>query len=355
MDAGDRKGSSGLNRAFGPDQTLAILNEIGVDVVSDTDEVWMALCPFHGNLNTPAFAVNKTNGTFFCFNDSCGASGNMLSLVVNVTKKSIFGAERIIARGRANGIVDLNQVLKKAMEDEPMPTMPQSTIDVMKGLFWKSQQAREYMAGRGFTDETMLHYEIGYSNKQRSIAVPMHDAMGNPVGVVGRSIVNKRFHNSKKLPRKETLWNLHRAKREPRVVITEATFDAMRVWQATGIEAVACLGSSFSEYHATQLKKYFTQVIIMTDDDQKLTINANCRVCKNDGARECRGHNTGLKLGRQIAKAASGLSVSWAHLDSLKRYDGMKDAGDMTDDQIRYAIRHAISNFEMERMTGSMV
>lgn len=355
MATGDRDSRPRLNRIFSEDQTLTILNEIGVTVLDDTSEDWICLCPFHGNLNTPAFSVHKTEGIFFCFNETCGVRGDILTLVKSVTRKSIFASERIIARARANSPASVVKTLQKNMEDVPMPVFSQGLLDKLKGAFWKTEAAMEYMRGRGFTDETLMHYDIGFSPKAKLITVPMADAMANPVGFVGRSITSKRFRNSDDLPKSRTLWNMHRAKRNAKVVVTEASFDAMRVWQATGIEAVACLGSSLSQEHIIQLNKYFTHVVVMTDDDQKLTYKPNCRVCKQAGRSDCSGHNTGLRLGLDIAAACKGPVVTWAHLDSLKRYDGMKDAGDMTDEQIKYSIDNAITNFEMQRIVSSVV
>ena len=338
---------------YSDEQTYNLLAEIGIEVVSDTETVWMGYCPFHGNSNTPAFAVNKTNGTFFCFNGACGAQGDMVSLIMQVTGKGHFAANRMVTRAKAAQPTDFSAILEKAMADEPMPTFPQDTIDGLAAAFWKSQKAQDYMASRKFTEMTMQHYNIGYSPKRNMVSTPMHDYAGNPVGIIGRSLTDKTFRNSKNLPRRRTLWNLHRAKRSPKTVITEANFDSQRVWQATGIESVAVLGSHFSTLHAEQLNRYFTHIVIMTDDDREKTFKDNCRKCREIGASECLGHNTGLELGQAIAEACRGLTVTWAHLDSLKRYDGMKDAGDMTDDQIKYAIDNAISNVEMTRLVAA--
>ena len=335
---------------FSEEQTYQILNEIGIDVVSDTDTVWMAYCPFHGNSHSPAFAVNKFNGTFICFNDACGAYGDVVSLITQVTGKGIFAAHRVVARAKDASPMNFSEVLEKAMNDDTeIPEFRAKTLEAMEGHFWKSKDAQDYMAGRGFTKETLDYFHIGYSPKKNMVGVPMYDVHHRPIGLIGRSIIDKTFNNSKGLPKKQTLWNIHDAKRQAKVVITEASFDAMRVWQATGLGVVATLGSSLSTAHAAQLNKYFTHVVIMTDDDQRPTINKSCRKCRSIGHDICLGHNTGLELGKQIASATSGLSVSWAHLDSLKRYDGLKDAGDMTDDQIRYAVEHSISNVEMMR------
>jgi len=339
---------------FSEEQTYALVTELGIEIVSDTDRVWMCLCPFHGNMNSPAFAVNKTNGTFICFNEACGASGNMTSLVTNITGKNMFAALRMVARAKEKSPQDVTVLIKKNLSDEPLPSFSQATLDGLYAAFWKSPEAQEYMKGRGFNEPVLDHYRIGYSPKKRLVTVPMHDVSGNPVGLVGRTIEGKRFRNSDDLPKSRTLWNIHRAKRHPKAVICEASFDAMRIWQATGYEALAALGSSFSEEQAAQINKYFTHLVIFTDDDQKPTVNQSCRKCKENGHRECQGHNTGLELGMKIARACKGINITWAHLDSKQRYDGMKDAGDMTDQQIRYAIENAVPHIEMVRK-GSQV
>lgn len=338
---------------FTPEQTFAVLAEIGVHVVTDTPVVWMGLCPFHGNLNTPAFAVNKENGKFICFNDACGAKGELIDLVRHVTKKNHFGAYRVLARAKKDTPPDITKIIQREMTPKDFPEFKQSTLDKMFEAFWNHKPAQEYMYGRKFTDDTLMHFRVGYSPKMNMVAVPMYDIKASPVGIIARSISDKRFKNSVDLPKSRTLWNIHRAKRHPHLVICEASFDAMRVWQATGLDAVATLGSSLGTEQVVQINKYFTHVTIFTDDDwENPTVVNNCTVCRKAGHGSCVGHNTGLKLGQQIADAAKGLVVTWAHLDSLKRYDGHKDAGDLTDGEIQYAIEHAVSNVEMSRMAS---
>lgn len=339
---------------FSEEQTYAILAEIGVDIMSETPTVWMCLCPFHDNTRSPAFAVNKENGSYICFNDACGVKNkDITNLVMHQTGKSMFAATRLIYRAKKGVSPDVSKMLQKNMSDDPMPTFPQGTLDGLRAAYWRSLDAQAYMTGRGFTEFTIDHFGIGYSPKTNMVTVPMHDVKGDPVGIIGRSISSKRFKNSDELPKKRTLWNLHRAKRNEHAILCEASFDAMRVWQATGIDAMATLGSSFSPEQAAYLNKYFTKVTIFTDDDWEhptVIKGGRCQRCHKAGHADCVGHNTGFELGMKIAEASKGLSVTWAHLDSLKRYDGLKDAGDMTDEQIKYAVTHAISHAEMSRM-----
>lgn len=336
-----------MTQYFSEEQTYRLLDELGIHVVSDTSTVWMSMCPFHSNSHTPAFAVNKTEGTFYCFNDACGASGDMASLITQITGRTLFYALRRIAMVQQESPVDIPSLVQKAISTDPLPTFKQSVLDSMRAEFWRSERAMGYMKGRGFTEAALQWYGIGYSPKRDMIGVPMHDIQANPIGLIGRTIEGKRFQNSKDLPKKRTLFNIHRAKRRAHGIITEASFDAIRIWQATGIDAVATLGSHFSPEQSLQVNKYFTHLTIFTDDDQEKTFNKSCRKCKGKGMSTCIGHNTGLELGMKIAEDCRGLSVSWAHLDSLKRYDGNKDAGDLTDDQIAYAVDNAVPHFEM--------
>jgi hypothetical protein len=180
----------------------------------------------------------------------------------------------------------------------------------------------------------------------------MFDKDGKAIGYIGRGLYDKSFHNSWKLPKHHTLFNIHKAKRQGKTFVTEASFDAMRGWQATGIHGVATLGSHLGDGQAEQISRYFTHVINATDDDWKdLEFKSGCGRCRKRGNTVCLGHNAGYELGLEIVEKSDGPIVSWAHLDALKPYDGAKDFGDLTDEQIRYAVSNAISNYEMMRRT----
>jgi DNA primase len=98
------------------------------------------------------------------------------------------------------------------------------------------------------------------------ITVPVHSPTGIPVGFVGRSIEGKDFKNSKDLPRRENLFNLHRVKASSYVYLLESSFDVIRCHQL-GIPAVSSLGSSVSKDQVSLIFKYFPEVYVVPDRD----------------------------------------------------------------------------------------
>jgi hypothetical protein len=239
---------------------------------------------------------------------------------------------------------------KRQKAREPQ-TFPQEVLDKMIKDFWDDSPALQYMRDRGFDDKTLRTYGLGYSRAKNMVATPMHDVNGRPVGVIGRSLPpeDKRFKNSVGLPTSHTLWNMHRAKTHgDTVIICEANFDAMRIAQAGYPNVVACLGGNFSDEHAEQLARMFTTIVIMTDnDDSTKHVYIGCKKCRAKGLDKCAGHNPGRALGATIASEMMkrGKVVRWAAYDDKIVYPhGAKDAGDMTDEEIRKCIKGAVSN-----------
>ena len=328
-------------QTYSEEQVGTVLKDLGIEVESDTRDVFLINCPFHGGTDTPSFVVSKDSGVYFCFNPSCAESGNLLSLVRSFTSLSIFEAQRFILKRKMLDVDMAELFKKKLIKNDDYEIFSQEVLDKTYSEFKSNPRPQEYMKNRGFKEETLDHFKVGYSAKQDMIVTPMHDPKGNPVGLIGRTVEGKRFKNSTKLPRNRTLWNYHRAKNEPFVVVTESNFDAMRVWQA-GYNSVALLGGYVSAEHIDQLGKTFPKVVIMTDDD-KLQYVTNCKKCTN----YCQGHNPGLDIGKRLVAELPMNNVRWADSGQGTRYfNGAKDAGDMTDDEIKQCIEGALTNYQ---------
>lgn len=340
-----------IGSVYTPNQVANVLDTIGVEVISETLNDYITFCVFHGNRNTPSFSVSKSSGKFLCFNGACYESGTLLELVKAQKKCNDFEAMRIISSAKKETVVSFRDQLKEALAP-PVEFVPfnNDLLTKMKADFWISDEAMAYMHGRHFEDTTLEDYSIGYSEVRDLVVVPMHTDAGVPLGVIGRGIgKDKTFKNSRKLPTSKTLWNMHRARRTGDVVIIcEASFDAMRIAQAGYPNVVACLGGNFSPYHKQQLEKYFSTIIIMTDfDDKEKHTYVGCRKCAALGHEKCIGHNPGRALGETIAEKLTNKQIRWAAFDYKEIYPhGAKDAGDMTDAEIRQAIRGAVSNYE---------
>jgi 5S rRNA maturation endonuclease (ribonuclease M5) len=225
---------------------------------------------------------------------------------------------------------------------------PEDPVNRMAEELWYNDHAVAYLRGRGFEDETLRGFGVGYSSKKDMTVVPMHDPNGMLVGFIGRAIDDKVFKNTPNLPKSKTAWNFHRAKKYgDTVIVVESSFDAMRIHQAGFPNVVALLGGHFTEYHKEQLARTFSKIIIMTDFD-KLRYRPNCRKCA--AFKECQGHRAGRDLGRSIVNALPNKRILWAAYDDECVFPhGAKDAGDLTDDEIRQCLNNAVSNFTYSR------
>lgn len=334
-------------------QVEGVLEYCGIEVVSDTSTHFLAYCPFHGNTDSPAFAVDKAKGLWTCFNPSCMESGALPDLLRRLKKLNPFQAQRVILKKRNEHKTPFADRLREAMtKPEDFVEFPQAALDRMAADL-KGSVGEEYMKSRGFTDETLEYFAVGYSAKKNMVVVPMHDPSGMPIGIIGRSPshTDKQFKNSVGLPKAKTAWNFHRAKRHgDTVIICEASYDAMRIHQAGYPNVVALLGGSVTPYHLEQLSRHFSKIIIMTDFDKK-QFRPNCRMCSRvefrPGEVRCVGHRPGRELGRQIVRGLPNKKVMWGAYDDICVFPhGAKDASDMTDDEIRQCLRNAISNLQ---------
>ena len=168
-----------------------------------------------------------------------------------------------------------------------------------------SPRAVSYFEGRRITTESMIKFDLGYSEKQDSVIVPMHSPDGMCIGFVARTVEGKEFKNTPGLPKSKILFNLHRIKSSSFVYVVESSFDAIRLDQV-GFPAVATLGANVSSSQMKLLEKYFTNIVLVADNDEAGSIMAD-RLTEKLGSIV-----TVIKLDKQY-----------------------KDIGDMNDDAIR--------------------
>lgn len=306
-------------QAYGVGQLQNILNACNIAVASQSDGQFMAYCPFHPNSNSPALSVSAAKGVFFCFNPSCGASGTVEHLVEKSMGANLFRARRIILKAQVAG-----EAPPPPEENFKFSPISPQEVSRLQALLEQSEQAQRYLVSRKITKNTSLYFQLGYDPGHQALMVPMHTPDGEPLGFIGRSIVGRRFANSKRLPKSKTLWNIHRAKAAgDTVIVVESSIDAMRVHQAGYPNVVATLGGYVSAHHQQQLNRYFSHIIIMTDFDR-----------------------AGRKLGHSIAEKLANKRVSWAAGTDRVYPEGCKDAGEMTDIQIRRCLSRPVSNLE---------
>jgi DNA primase len=309
-----------------PSQVKEILEGIGVKIYNQSDSDFLCYCPFHSNTHTPSFAVSKTTGLFICYNPSCDARGNLEYLISQIGKYDQFEVARFIRQLHKNRPDTFYEDLEDIFtEKDEFKLFPQMILDDLHTNLNASDRAKQYFLSRNINEESMEHFELGFSEKQDMVTVPLHSPDGMPVGIIGRSIEGKRFKNSDNLPRSLTMFNLHRAKKlSSTIIVCESSFDAIRIHQAGYPNVVATLGGGISKQNVQNLNRYSSSIIIATDADE-----------------------AGRKLGNEISTKLSNKNISWASFDDGVIYpNGAKDVGDLTDQEIKSCIKNAVSHFE---------
>jgi DNA primase len=288
--------------AYTPDQIKKVLIGAGLTIEKEIDSDYIIFCPFHANNRTPAGEVDKNTGKFFCF--SCHHVADLVEVVMHTTARTYFEAARYIKSKEGLSSI-IGDVEKKLISIPEYTQYDQVLIKRLNQQALESPRAMRYYAGRLITEASVKKFQLGYSEKQDMVTIPVAAPDGMEVGFVGRSIEGKDFKNTPGLPKSKILFNLHRVKTSNRVYVVESSFDAIRLDQV-GIPAVATLGAMVSTKQIELLRKYFNSVFVIADNDE-----------------------AGGNMRDKIIKSL-GAMVTTVKLDSA-----YKDIGDMQDEDIK--------------------
>jgi len=246
------------------DQVKRVLIGSGVTIQSEVDSDYIIFCPYHNNNRTPAGEVSKESGLFFCF--GCQQTATLQEIVMKMSNRSYFESLRYIKSKEQES--DITQIVAKQLYNPP--TFVQYDEVIIKRLnsqALESPRAMRYFDGRLVTKSSVSKFNLGYSEKQDMVTIPVHSPEGMVIGFVGRSLEGKDFKNTPGLPKSKTLFNLHRVKANDKVYVVESSFDAIRLDQV-GMPAVATLGATISKNQVELLEKYFNEIYLIADNDE---------------------------------------------------------------------------------------
>jgi len=290
------------NDIYTAQQIHRVLTGAGLDIEAEYGTDYIIFCPYHNNNRTPAGEVSKESGLFFCF--GCQTTKNLIELIMHTTGRTYFESIRYIKSKETE--VNLESVINKTLYAAPdFVQYDELLIKRLNKQAIDSPRAMSYFEGRRITKDSVIKFDLGYSDKQDSVIIPMQSPDGMTIGFVARTIEGKDFKNTPGLPKSKILFNLHRVKSSKVVYVVESSFDAIRLDQV-GFPAVATLGANVSSSQMKLLEKYFTNVVLVADNDEAGSIMAD----------------------RLTEKLGSLITI--IKLD--KQY---KDIGDMNDDAIR--------------------
>lgn len=279
---------------------------------------YFGLCPFHGE-NSPSFSVSTEKQIFHCF--GCGAGGNIFTFLMDIEGYSFVESAKVLAE---KGNVPLDVEINKDSKRSNMPAGSQQMVeahDLLRKFYHhllvntkEGQDALEYLLKRGFTEETIEKFQIGYSlnswdfvskfllkrgfpaeymeqagliiyrEKDESyfdrfrnrVMFPIMDHQGNTIAFSGRAMGDDepKYLNSPETPifnKSKTLYNFHHARphirKKEQVVIFEGFADCISAVGAGVENAVATMGTALTDQHIQLLKRNTDQILICYDSD----------------------------------------------------------------------------------------
>ncbi|HYX51808.1 MAG TPA: DNA primase, partial [Candidatus Limnocylindrales bacterium] len=124
------------------------------------------LCPFHQE-KTPSFSVHATRQFYHCF--GCGASGDVFSFVQKIENISFPEAVRLIAQKLDIKLPKTQYSSEFEAKDARLRGQLMEMHEKACAFFEdqlrrpEAAQARQYLSGRGLTEETIREFKMGYA------------------------------------------------------------------------------------------------------------------------------------------------------------------------------------------------
>lgn len=292
-----------------------------VEVVSDYVTLkrkgvnYTACCPFHSE-KTPSFIVSPAKGLYKCF--GCGKGGNSVSFVMEHEKLSYPEALKLLAAKYGITIEEqeVSQEQRQKNDDrESMMVLNSWAADFFVDELRKSDVAYSYFVERGFTDDTIVKFGLGYcpekgdemataaikagfqdqflektglaGKRERGgyydrfysrVMFPIHSLSGRVIGFGGRTLrTDKKVAKYLNSPESEiyhksnTLYGVFFAKRAitqvDRCILVEGYTDVIQMHQA-GIEnVVASSGTSLTEEQIRLIRRFTNNITVIYDGD----------------------------------------------------------------------------------------
>ena len=291
-----------------------------VDVVSQyvrltrRGSTYFGLCPFH-NEKTPSFSVTPGKQMYYCF--GCGAGGNVYNFIMEYENYTFGEALKHLA-DRAG--VELPKIeYSREVREKAEQRAELLEINKQAAQYYYYQLRTEggkigyqYLSGRGLSEETMRKFGLGYSDtfggglytflKSKGysderlresglfnvderhgmydkfwnrVIFPIMDVNNRVIGFGGRVMGDgkPKYLNSpetKIFDKSRNLYglNIARTTRKKYLILCEGYMDVISMHQAGFTNAVESLGTALTSGHASLLKRYTQEVLLLYDSDE---------------------------------------------------------------------------------------
>jgi DNA primase len=316
-----------------------------VTLSSRGGRLW-GLCPFHQE-KTASFSVVDEQGFYYCF--SCKKGGSMFDFVMEMEKIPFVEAVKILAKKANVELADENPEDKKKRDlNDTLYDLYDKIAGSFHFILAKSpmgQKGREYLEHRNVKPEMWERFNLGYAPDNASwlynflvkqhysdellkvcglfsqkdnryplfrdrLMFPIRTWQGKTVAFGGRDLSGTskaKYINTPETAiysKKNNLFGLYESldtiKKGQSAILCEGNFDVVALHQSGFTNAMAPLGTSFTNEQAKLLRRYCISVTTLFDSDdagQNATVKA-LTIAQSHGLA-----NTVLKL--SLAKDAS--------------------------------------------------
>lgn len=296
-----------------PKDLFGLLDYLNLQDMTFTENEIGARCPMHlkrtGALeNRPVhWFINRVTGLHHCF--SCGYRGNLIKLVMDVSKLDMYEALRKV---REFGI-DLAALTElpdyKAEPEEEAPTFkPDMNI-------FSTEIPARMLTKRRIDPRSAYLYGVRWDCEQSRWILPIYSPTGDLWGYQAKAEGGAVINYPRKVHKSYTLFGLHKFEGF-RLILVESPLDVVYMHRELDYQTVASFGSAISD---AQLK-----LIVGAADELVLALD-------NDAS--------GIKETRRI------LTEKWHRRIPTRIFHypkGRKDPGEMSEIEILRGINEAV-------------
>lgn len=310
-----------------PDQIVEQIQKSSdiVDVVGEYVQLkkqgrnYFGLCPFHGE-NTPSFSVSPDKQIYHCF--GCGAGGNVFSFLMQIEGMTFIEAVAQLAERAGISLPDDALNLQQTQSTGNTEVDQIIEVNELTKKFYhhlllntkEGQEALNYLLARGFTEELIHSFEIGYALRKWDfmtkflikrgyqaellektgivirkedgtyfdrfrdrIMFPIKNHQGKTIAFSGRVLQKgeqPKYLNSPETQvfnKRKILYNFDQARlhirKSQEAVLFEGFADVISAVKAGVQNAIATMGTSLTEEHAKVISRNVQSVIICYDSD----------------------------------------------------------------------------------------
>ena len=295
-----------------------------------------ALCPLHNDKKSPSLSISPDKQLFHCF--GCGAGGNVIHFIMAAEHLDFMDALRYLADRAHIPMPEFSHISGGRKENQDKKQLIYKLNADAARYFYsclaseKGKDALAYLKNREIKNPTIRSFGMGYAPegwdnllnylktmgyKERDIfeaglikrrdngtyydsfydgrvMIPIINVQGNIIGFGGRIMTEPsktgKYLNSPEtvvFHKKENLFGLNFAKsdRSGSLLLMEGYMDVISLHQAGITNAVASLGTAFTDEQAKLIKRYTGKVVLCYDSDEagkKATLRAGEILTRNN-------------------------------------------------------------------------